>query len=107
MRAKPARTEEELFAALARLKDEHARLMFIRRRPELLNPEVVERLAGVVLQRLRVDIRQAMGMAEGALSIAEEIGDGVARARALRAKANVLYLMGHNQEAVALHEGAR
>jgi CHAT domain-containing protein len=67
----------------------------------------VEILADLVIHRLRVDIREAMGLAEGAMSIAEEIGDKVSQARGLRAKANVLYLMGRNQEALALHEGAR
>ncbi len=104
---KPSRAAEDSFAALAALQTEGARRGFIRRRRELLTPEVVERLADQVIQRLRVDIREAMGLAEGAVSIAEEIGDRVSQARGLRAKANVLYLMGRNQEALALHEGAR
>src|SRR5437773_10845841 len=77
---RPKIPEGKLFAALARAKDDDARLVFIRRHQQLLSPAVVEQLAAAVLQKLRIDIKQAMGLAEGALSIAEEIGHGVARA---------------------------
>lgn len=105
------KTQEDAFAAttrsLLRLKDEPARAGFLRRHPELLKPEIVEKLAEAVNQRLRVDIRGAMGLAEGAVSIAEALQDRVSQGRALRAKANVNYLMGSNQEAMALHDRAR
>jgi len=101
------RNPEDCFNALARLKAEAPRQKFLRLHPELLSAEVVEKMAEAVNLRLRVDIRGALGLAEGAISIAQAINDAVSQGRALRAKANVNYLMGSNHDAVALHDRAR
>lgn len=96
----------DAFKALAALSSESARRAFVRRRKVLLHPDVVERLAEAVLQRLRIDIKEAMGLADAAITIAEVIRDPLSQGRGLRAKANVLYLMGRNHEALAMHDGA-
>jgi len=95
-----------LFAALADLKDESSRSVFLNRQPDLLRTELVEQLAEAVVRHVRVDTGEALCLAEGALAIAEAIGDENVLARAFRAKANALHVLGQNQTAVELHERA-
>ena len=97
---------EELCNELSRLPDEASRRAFLDRSPELLRAEIVEQLAEAVRHEVRVDVRQALGLAEGALAIAAELPDKGARARALRAKANALWFLGQCKFAVDLFREA-
>jgi CHAT domain-containing protein/tetratricopeptide (TPR) repeat protein len=72
----------------------------------LLRAEVVEELADAVVKYVRVDMGEALRLAEGALAIAQAVGDDNALARGFRAKANALHVLGQNQTAVELHERA-
>jgi CHAT domain-containing protein/tetratricopeptide (TPR) repeat protein len=97
---------EELFAQLARLPDEAARRGFLSRNLGLFKPEVVTDLTDQAREKIRVDVRQALSLAEAALMIAADLDHKESLARALRAKANVLYARGEHAAAVDLHEQA-
>jgi CHAT domain-containing protein len=97
---------EELCGELARLPDEESRRAFLGRAPELRQSEIVEQLAEAVRHQVRVDVPQALRLAEAALAIAAELPDQEARARALRAKANALWFMGQCKDAVDLFREA-
>lgn len=73
---------------------------------DLLRPEVVVQIAEAVRKHVRVDLQEALCLAEGGMSIAAKLGDGDAQALACRAKANALYMLGQNQAAVDLHDQA-
>src|ERR1051326_1282294 len=78
----------------------------LRRHPELLGAETVENLAEMAREMGRVDAQQSLGLAEAALSIAQTLGDEGSQARGLRAKANALWFLNHNRQAVELYEQA-
>jgi len=63
---------------------------WLRGRPHLLRREVVEILAEAVRQRVRVDVDDAMRLAEAALALAAILGDPASLGRGCRAKANAL-----------------
>jgi hypothetical protein len=70
---KPLPTEarqERLFAQLARLSDAAGRRKFVARHPELVRPETVTRLSEAVPQKVRVDVKEAMALADAAVFIA-------------------------------------
>ena len=102
----PKENQEELVEQLADLADEAVRHEFLLRNPALLKPEVVTELADQVRQKIRVDVQQALRLAEAALAIASDLDHKESRARALRAKANVLYAQGEHATAVDLHQQA-
>ena len=62
----------------------------LRRHPELLSPETVERLAESAREKVRVDALESLQFAEAALAIGRAIGNEESQARGLRAKANSL-----------------
>jgi len=95
-----------VFTELAGLEDEPSRSVFLKERRDLLRAEVVEELADVVVKHVRVDLGEALRLAEGALAIAQVIGDERALARSYRAKANALHVLGQNSAAAELHERA-
>jgi CHAT domain-containing protein len=97
---------EELCSELARLPDEASRRAFLDRSPELHQSQIVEQLAEAVRHQVRVDVSQALRLAEAALAIATELPDKEALARALRAKANALWFMGQCKAAVDLFREA-
>jgi tetratricopeptide (TPR) repeat protein len=97
---------EQLCGELSRLPDEASRRAFLSRSPELLHVEIVEELAEAVRHQVRVDVQQALRLAEGALAIAVELPDKEALARALRAKANALWFLGQCKFAVDLFREA-
>jgi tetratricopeptide (TPR) repeat protein len=78
----------------------------LERHPELLQVPAVVRLTEIAREKLRVSAQESLSIAEAALAIAERIGEGAARARALRAKANALWFLNRNQPAVALYDEA-
>jgi CHAT domain-containing protein/lipopolysaccharide biosynthesis regulator YciM len=87
--------------------DGEARLAaFLSRHRSLLRSELVTQLTDRVREQVRVDVQQALRMANAALSIAHKLDDKGSLARALRAKANALYAKGEHAAAVDLHEQA-
>jgi CHAT domain-containing protein len=98
--------QEKLFAQLAELTEEGAAREFLSRNPSLFKEEVVSALADQAREKIRVDVRQALSLAEAALIIAAHLDNKESLARALRAKANVLYARGEHQAAVDLHQQA-
>jgi len=97
---------ELLLNKLVDLDDEASQAKFVSRNKVLLRPELVAELADKVREQVRVDVRRALRMANAALHIAEKLNQNESRARALRAKANVLYAKGEHAAAVELHEQA-
>jgi CHAT domain-containing protein/Tfp pilus assembly protein PilF len=100
-------SDSELVAALGALQDEAARRKFLTRHKSLLRSQVVKQLAPLVVEKIRVDAKQAMLLAEGTLLIARKLRRKEGIALALRAKANALYASGDNHRAVQHHEEAR
>src|SRR5260370_4536808 len=92
---------EELFSQLAQLESEAARRKFLTRHPALVRAEIVDRLAQLVVERVRVDTREAVHLAEAAVLIGKRLRRKESLALRLRAKANALYASGDNAAAVA------
>jgi len=97
---------EELLSELAQLESEPVRRKFLTRHPALVHAEVVDRLARLVVERIRVDTREAVHLAEAAVLIGRRLRRKESLALALRAKANALYACGNNAAAVEHHEKA-
>jgi hypothetical protein len=64
---------EELLSQLAQLATEPARRKFLTRHPALVHTEVVDRLARLVVERVRVDTREAVHLAEAAVLIGKRL----------------------------------
>jgi tetratricopeptide (TPR) repeat protein len=103
---KPPSREERLFTRLARLRTDAARRRLLARHPELSTPEVVERLGDAVIRRFRVDLKEALALAEAAELVARGLGGAEPLARALRAKGNAFFGMNDHRAAVELFEEA-
>jgi CHAT domain-containing protein len=101
------KSRAELFAALGQLKSDAERRKFVIRHKALASTEVVKQLAEVVVEKIRVDVKEALSLADGALVIARSSRRKEDLALALRAKANALYASGNNRAAVEHHEKAR
>src|SRR5713101_6286168 len=100
------RLVELLFSQLAQLESEAARRKFLTRHPALVHAEIVDRLARLVVERVRVDTREAVHLAEAAVLIGKRLRRKESLALGLRAKANALYASGDNAAAVEHHEKA-
>jgi CHAT domain-containing protein len=96
----------ELFSQLAQLQSDAARRKFLTRHRAVVRVEVVERLAQLVVERVRVDTREAVHLAEAAVLIGKRLRRKETLALGLRAKANALYACGNNAAAVEYHERA-
>lgn len=99
-------SEQTLLEKLLALDDETRRAAFLSRHRPLLRPDLVTKLSDQVREQVRVDVQQALRLADAALAIAHKLDDKAALARALRAKANALYARGEHASAVDLHEQA-
>jgi CHAT domain-containing protein len=97
---------DPLFPELAVLADDTAREGFLLRHNALVRSEVVKRLADAVVEKIRVNTREALSLADAALMIAQKLGRDEDQALALRARANALYATGDNRAAVEHHEQA-
>jgi hypothetical protein len=86
--------QEELFAELAHLIDQSDRRDFVARHPDLVRPDVVTRLAEVVVRRIRVDASESLRLAEAAVEIAQLLKSNESLAFGLRAKGNAVYALG-------------
>ena len=98
--------KEKLFKQLATLADDTSRRNYLSHNRWMVRPQIVSEISDHVREQVRVDVQHALHFAEIALVIAEELNDKESLARALRAKANVLYTRGENASAVDLHEQA-
>jgi len=99
-------SNEELFSELAGLRSDAARRNFFLRHKALVRSEVVKQLAELVVEKIRVDTRQALSLADTALLLARRLRRKEDIALGLRARANALYASGENREAVEHHEKA-
>ncbi|MGE0455079.1 MAG: CHAT domain-containing protein [Vicinamibacteria bacterium] len=101
-----AAREEQLFGELALLRDERSRRAFLARHKGLRRAEVVARLCEQVPRRIRVDLQEALALAEAAQALARSLRSPKAAAQSLRAKGNALYALRRFREAVAHHREA-
>src|ERR1700722_7256455 len=99
-------TREEVLLPLARLDNESDRRKFLSRHKALIRSEVVKQLAGLVLEKIRVDTKEALHLAEAAVLIGRRLARKEDIALGTRAKANALYACGDNRAAVEHHEQA-
>ena len=96
----------ELLPALTQLENDADRQALLSRHPILVCAEVVQELAPLVVKKIRLDAREALRLAEGAVLIARTLGQEESVALALRAKANALFACRENRAAVGLHDQA-
>ncbi len=96
----------DVLAQLASIADDKSRRSFLARHPRLLTAETVAQLSDAVPVKVRVDVDQAMALAEAAELIARKLRDPEALARGLRAKGNALHFVNDYTGAVAHHEEA-
>jgi len=96
----------ELLPELTQLENDADRQEFLSRNRKLVRAEVVQELAPLVVKKIRLDAREALRLAEGAVLIAQTLGEQESVALALRAKANALFACRENRAAVGLHDEA-
>jgi CHAT domain-containing protein/Tfp pilus assembly protein PilF len=99
-------SDDKLVAQLVQLESDAARRKFLSRHRSLLRSRVVQRLAPLVVDKIRADAKQALHLAEATLLIARRLRRKDDIGLALRAKANALYASGDNRGAVEYHEQA-
>ena len=99
-------SREELILQLAQLENEPARRKFLSRYKSLAQREVFKQLSDLVLEKIRVDTRVALHLADAALLIARKLRRKEDLALGLRTKANALHASGDNRSAVEHHEQA-
>jgi CHAT domain-containing protein/Tfp pilus assembly protein PilF len=99
-------TREELLSQLARIEKDADRRKFLTRHKALIRSEVVKQLADLVLEKIRVDTKEALHLAESAVLIGRKLRRKEDIALGTRAKANALYACGDNRAAVEHHEQA-
>jgi CHAT domain-containing protein/Tfp pilus assembly protein PilF len=99
-------SESGLISELAKIDTDVARRQFLTRHHCLVSRQVVSRLASMVVDKIHVDRRQALHLAEAAVLIARRLRRKEDVALALRAKGNALYASGDNRAAVEHHERA-
>ncbi len=96
----------ELCLELGHLVDADSQSAFLALHPELVDAGVVEGLAEAVRTTVRVDVPQAVLLADAALAIASILKDDIALARGLRAKANAMWFKGDCKAATELFSRA-
>lgn len=96
----------EVVSELCQHQDEVALKDSLKRWVELLSPAAVEQLTEAVRLRVRVDVDEALRLADAALAIARELSNAESLGRGFRAKANALWFKGNLQGAVELFETA-
>ena len=110
MKVKAGKKQEplnaKLLGELAALSTEAKRARFIAAHPRLLDDGVVRQLNEVVRARLRENAREALHLGEISVVIARRLHNLEALGRSLRSKANALYMLGENEEALKFHDEA-
>src|SRR5258707_1484531 len=97
---------EAKVAELGQIASQPARSKFLAKHKAFLHPEVVEQLAQLVVQKVRVNPKEAFRLAEAAIAIAKRLRRKESLALSLRAKANALYASGDNRAAIEHHQRA-
>ena len=105
MKAKKKREplSERSLRELAGLKTEPSRNRFIAAHRRLFDDDVVRQLNEIVRTKLREDPHEALFLAEASVVIARRLRNMEALGRSLRSKANSLYMLGDNQQALEFH----
>jgi len=93
-------------SVLHELSDSENKRAFLAAHPDLVTPEVVQRLVDSARQLLQTDVTSALNRSETAVAIAESLGANESLASALRSKANALRFQGQCRPAVDLLERA-
>jgi CHAT domain-containing protein len=96
----------ELFSQLGKLANEAQRRKFLTQHKSLIRADAVKKLADLVVEKVRVDTKEALHLADAALWIAKKLRRKEVIALAFRAKANALYMSGDNHAAADYHERA-
>jgi tetratricopeptide (TPR) repeat protein len=99
-------SRDALIAQLGQLSDDAARRRFLAIHKTLVRQSIIERLAQLVVQKVRVSTQESLHLAEAAVLIAKRLRRKEALALALRAKANALYSSGDNRAAIEHHQQA-
>ncbi len=99
-------SREELLSELAHVENDADRRKFLGRHRALIHSDVVKQLADLVLEKIRVDTKEALHLAETAVLIGQKLRRKEDIALGTRAKANALYACGDNRAAVEHHEQA-
>jgi CHAT domain-containing protein len=97
---------EELLLQLAEVDNDADRRKFLAHHKTLFGSEVVKQLADLVLEKIRVNTKEALHLAEAAVLIGHKLRHKEDIALGTRAKANALYACGDNRAAVEHHEQA-
>ena len=97
---------ERSLREIAGLKTESSRNKFIASHRRVLSDSVVRQLNEVVRTKLRENAREALFLAEASVAISRRLRNKEALGRSLRSKANALYMLGDNQEALDFHREA-
>jgi CHAT domain-containing protein len=97
---------ERSLRELAGLKTESSRKKFIVARQRLFDDSVVRQLNEVVRTKLRENPHEALFLAEASVAIAQRLRNNESLGRSFRSKANALYMLGDNQEALNFHDQA-
>jgi CHAT domain-containing protein len=103
---KAAPLSEKILAELAGLADDSSRQRYIASHSRLVRDAVVGQLNDLVRSKLRENARQALFLGEASVLIARRLQNQEALGRSLRSKANALYMLGDNQEALDFHQEA-
>ncbi len=107
MSATPRKSSnDKLIAEMGQLSSEPARRKFLTQHKTLIRQEIVEQLAQLVVQKVRVSTQEAVHLAEAAVLIAKRLRRKEVLALGLRAKANALYSSGDNRAAIEHHQQA-
>lgn len=96
----------KLIADLAKLNTDASRARYLSRHPKVCTSSIAQQLNEIVRTKLRVDTHEALSLSEVAVAIARKSRDQEILGRALRSKANALYMMGDNQKALDFHSQA-
>lgn len=96
----------EWVAQLAQLATEADRRKFLSHHRGLIRKDIVDQLAELVVERVRVSTQEALRLAEAAILIARRLKREDSLALGLRAKANALYSFGDNRAAIEHHQQA-
>jgi CHAT domain-containing protein len=99
-------SNDALIAELGQISSEAARRKYLAKHKSLIRQEIVEQLAKLVVQKVRVSTQEALHLAEAAVFIAKRLRRKEAMALGLRAKANALYSSGENRAAIEHHQQA-
>jgi CHAT domain-containing protein/tetratricopeptide (TPR) repeat protein len=91
---------------LAALADVAARERLFSRHAGLADRELAQRLLDRSREQLRVDFHRSLVLAQGAVHIAEHLGDESVHALGLRAMGNAMTVGGNNQASVEHHAHA-